>query len=89
MPPDAPTEPAVTRATKRKPLRRMLNRAVVEPWRVMAFVWQAINAALLPISLRDVPAALGRFLEHLQRSREVCRERRAAVFFRHLQGMLA
>ena len=54
----------------------------------MTFVWQAINAALLPISLRDVPVLLGRFLEHLQRGNERCRERRAAVFVCHLQQVL-
>jgi len=52
----------------------------------MAFVWRTLCAALLPIALRDVPRALERFLEHLSRRREGFRERRAAIFYRHLQG---
>jgi hypothetical protein len=58
---------------------------VAEPWRVMTLVWQGIRAALLPISLRDIPRLLQRFLEHLGRRRDGPRERRAAVFHRHLQ----
>jgi hypothetical protein len=38
------------------------REAVTEPWRVMVFVWQTLMAALLPISLRDVPLGLERFL---------------------------
>jgi len=52
----------------------------------MFFVWRTLCAALLPIALRDVPRALERFLEHLSRRREGCRERRAAVFYRNLIG---
>ena len=63
---------------------RVVN-AVGEPWRVMVFVWQAINAALLPISLRNVPTLLDSFLAHLGRDGTRCRERRAAAFVRHLQ----
>ena len=55
----------------------------------MTFVWQALKAALLPISLRDVPHLMARFLEHLQRSNVRCRERQAAAFARHLKEMLA
>lgn len=55
----------------------------------MAFVWQALKAALIPISLRDVPLLLARFLEHLQRSNVRCRERQAAAFARHLQEIFA
>jgi hypothetical protein len=50
----------------------------------MVFVWQTLMAALLPISLRDVPLGLERFLEHLHRSNG-SGERRAAIFERHLQ----
>jgi hypothetical protein len=57
---------------------------VTEPWRVMTFVWQTLMAALLPISLRDVPRLLARFLEHLARSATKCRERQVAAFVRHL-----
>jgi len=51
----------------------------------MTFIWQTLKAALLPISLRDVPRLLARFLEHLQRGNERCRERQAAAFNRHLK----
>jgi len=54
----------------------------------MTFVWQLLKAALLPISLRDVPRRLAKFLEHLGRGNERCRERRAALFTRHLQENL-
>jgi hypothetical protein len=50
----------------------------------MTFVWQTLKAAFLPISLRDVPRLLGRFVEHLQRRSDGCRERHAALFNRHL-----
>jgi len=52
----------------------------------MTMVWSSLCAALLPIALRNVPAALDRFLEHLSRSNDKCRERRAAVFLRNLQA---
>lgn len=55
----------------------------------MTFVWQALKAALLPISLRDVPRLMARFLEHLQRGNVRCRERRAAAFVRHLENLRA
>jgi hypothetical protein len=55
----------------------------------MTFVWQALKAALIPISLRDIPRLLARFLDHLKRSNVRCRERRAAAFVRHLEEMLA
>lgn len=75
------------RAANHKPDRRRQGSAAnasTEPWRVMVFVWQAINAALLPISLRDVPALLGSFLAHLARDHSRCRERQGAKFLRRL-----
>lgn len=51
----------------------------------MTLVWRGICAALLPLALRDMPSALGRFLEHLARDGQKCRERRAAAFYRKLQ----
>jgi len=54
----------------------------------MTLIWQAIKAAFLPIALRDVPALLGRFLEHLQRRSDGNRERRAILFKRHIEGVL-
>ena len=51
----------------------------------MTLVWRGICAALLPIALRDIPRALERFLEHLERDKPKCRERRAAVFYRTLR----
>lgn len=72
-------------ASLRKRLAGLRDKAVAEPWRVMTFIWQTLKAALLPISLRDVPRLLARFLEHLQRGNERCRERQAAAFNRHLK----
>jgi heme exporter protein D len=69
--------------------RRRVVATAAEPWRVMVFVWQAVTAALIPISLRDVPTLLARFLEHLARDGARCRERRAAAFLRHLQASRA
>jgi hypothetical protein len=60
---------------------------VQEPWRVMTLLWQAIRAALLPISLRDIPRLLEGFLEHLGRRSDGTRERRAAVFYCHVQAI--
>ena len=51
----------------------------------MTLVWRGLCAALLPIALREIPNALGRFLEHLARDHQRCRERRAATFYRGLQ----
>jgi len=52
----------------------------------MVLTWRALCAALLPISLRDIPRALDRFLQHLCRYAEGIRERRAARFYRNLQA---
>ncbi len=65
--------------------RRIHKRVVEEPWRVMKLIWQSLCAALLPIRLRDIPTALDRYLQHLGRSSDGTRERRAAVFLRNLQ----
>mgnify|MGYP001828757350 CR=1 FL=1 len=46
--------------------------------------WQALCAALLPISLEDIPRALERYLEHLGRSSDGARRRKAAVFLENL-----
>jgi len=53
---------------------------VTEIWRVTVFVWKTMCAALLPIALRHVAAALPRFLDHLGRSNEQCRKRRIDTF---------
>jgi hypothetical protein len=53
----------------------------------MTLLWQAIRAALLPISLRDIPRLLEGFLEHLGRRSDGTRERRAAVFYCHVQAI--
>ena len=50
----------------------------------MTFVWQMLMAALLPVSLRDVPHLLALFLEHLARSATRCRDRQAEAFRRQL-----
>ncbi len=82
MPRDAPSE--AKRKPSRKGQRGPWREAVTEPWRVMVFVWQTLMAALLPISLRDVPLGLERFLEHLHRSNG-SQKRSAATFERRLQ----
>jgi hypothetical protein len=51
----------------------------------MTLVWQSLCAALLPISLREIPTALEHYLQHLGRCSDGGRERRAAVFLRNLQ----
>ena len=65
--------------------RSLYQRTIEEPWRVMTLVWQSLCAALLPLTLRDIPASLERYLEHLGRCRTGTRERRATVFRRNLQ----
>ena len=87
MQPDAAAHAATSPASLRKRLRGLQDQVVAEPWGVMTFVWQTLKAALLPISLRDAPHLLDRFLEHLQRSGTVCRPRRAEVFLRNIQEM--
>ena len=84
----APSDPAQGDSPKslHRKLKALQPKAIAEPWRVMTLVWRGICAALLPIALRDIPSALDRFLQHLARDKQKCRERRAAVFYRNLQG---
>lgn len=49
-------------------------------------VWQALRAALLPVRLRDIPAVLDRFLEHLGRTNDNRKRRRAVEVFLNLLG---
>lgn len=79
------TQPSPPTASHRKRLCHLPAEVAAQLWRVFTFVWQALKAALLPIALRNVPLLLERFLEHLGRWRDGYRERRAAVFNRHLQ----
>lgn len=55
----------------------------------MAFMWQAICAALLPVDVADIQQALERFLAYLARWAHGKRERRARVFYRNLQANVA
>lgn len=68
----------------RKQLEATGGDAVREVWRVSVIIWSALIAALLPVSLRDVPRALPRFLAHLGRSNEKVRERKADAFLRRM-----
>ena len=68
----------------RKRLEATGGDAVREVWRVSVIVWSALVAALLPVSLRNVPEALPDFLAHLKRSNEKVRERKADAFLRHM-----
>ena len=51
----------------------------------MTFVWHSLIAALVPVTLRDVPQALERFLQHLARSGRKARERGADRFRRQIR----
>ncbi len=72
--------------TVRAALTRSRDRIVAEPWRLMTIVWQSVAAALIPIAVRQLPAALLAFLEHLQRQTRTKRPRRTALFQAHLRG---
>jgi len=87
IPPVQPNEPVQAKSSSDRRRRRSRDTwykaAVAEPWRVMVFVWQALMAALLPISLRNVPLRLKQFLDHLQRS--VDSPRQAELFEQRLR----
>jgi hypothetical protein len=55
----------------------------------MAFTWQAICAALLPVDVTNIQQALERFLAYLARWATGKRERRACVFYRNLTANAA
>jgi len=80
-----PREPEAASSPVKQRLRRLQKRIIAEPWRVMTLVWQAMRAALLPVRLRDIPAALERFLANLGRRSAGPRMRRAALFYQHIQ----
>jgi hypothetical protein len=56
-----------------------------EAWRVLVFVWMAVRSALIPFDLRDMPAALERYLEHLARSNKHTRHRQIPHFLFQLE----
>jgi hypothetical protein len=49
-------------------------------WRVTVLTWKALCAALFPVALRDIPAAVARYIEHLGRTRETKRPRSKEKF---------
>ena len=69
----------------RDKLRRMTRQVVVEMWRVMVLVYQAIHAALLPISLPELPNVLDVFLEHIGRRNEKKRPKQTELFLKEVQ----
>jgi Transposase DDE domain len=65
--------PSTSPSKVRDTLHQLRHEIVAETWRVMVFVYQALCAALNPIALRDVPRAVGAYLEHLSRRNEQTR----------------
>jgi len=51
----------------------------------MVLVYQAIHAALLPISLPDLPGLLDVFLEHIGRRNETKRPKQTELFLKEVQ----
>jgi hypothetical protein len=51
----------------------------------MALVFQAIRAALLPFSPRDLPRLLGAYLQHLARPNQKSRPKQIELFLKKLQ----
>jgi hypothetical protein len=72
--PSAIAAPPSTSPSKvRDTLYQLRHEIVGEMWRVMVFVYQALCASLNPIALRDVPRAVGAYLEHISRRNEQTR----------------
>ena len=51
----------------------------------MALVFQAIRAALLPFSLRDLPRLLDAYLQSLARPNQKCRPKQIELFLNELR----
>ena len=62
------------------------RRVVVEMWRVMVLVYQAIHAALLPLRRLTCPTSLDVFLEHIGHRNEKTRPKQTELFWK---GVLA
>jgi len=60
-----------------------------EAWRVLVFVWTIVRSSIIPIDIRQVPAALERFLEHLSRSNKHTRSRQIPQFLFQLESAIA
>jgi hypothetical protein len=73
----------------REKLRRITRQVVLEMWRVMVLVYETIHAALLPISLPNLPGALDVFLEHIARRNESKRPKQTERFLKEVQPELA
>jgi len=50
----------------------------------MVLVYEAIHAALLPISLPDLPGVLDAFLEHIGRRNEKTRPKQIELFLKEV-----
>lgn len=55
----------------------------------MIFVYQALCAALNPIALRDVPRAVGAYLEHISRRNEQTRPKQIELLLLGLDPALS
>jgi hypothetical protein len=53
----------------------------------MTLVYQAIHAALLPITLHELPHVLDVFLEHIERRNEKTRPKQTELFLKQLQPL--
>ena len=80
-PPPAAAAPRTTPTCSR--LSPALRR-VRETWRVLDIVWQAVRAALTLVKLEQLPQALHRVLEHLERVGEVWRPKQIVQFLLQL-----
>ncbi len=71
----------------REKLRQLTGRVVHEMWRVMVLVYEAIHAALLPVTLSDLPNLLRAFVEHVARRNERRRPKQTETFRARLQAL--
>jgi hypothetical protein len=69
--------PAPKRRTRALPLAR-------QPWKLTSIIWPAIIAALTPMSLDELPPALPRIADALDRDHPNCSPRQIASFVRDL-----
>ena len=69
----------------REKLRRITPQVVVQMWRVMVLVYEAIHAALLPLALPDLPGVIDVFLEHIGRRNEKKRPKQTELLLKEVQ----
>jgi hypothetical protein len=67
-------------------MRRLTPRIVVEMWRAMALVYQAIHAALLPLALPDIPHVLEVFVDPIGRRNERKRPKQTELFLKEVRS---